>query len=165
MRVIIAYCPSDLTAKKIGNIFIKLLSSRCYHKTVKIVAEKTENNTFPFLEGEISVTNKKISSFFKNKNFEPLLKTGSLKFITAQDFFSFAGPNKKALRIGTVTGRLTTLMGYCFTDEEILKSFGQLLSQLISQQYTNKVIQTSCRKNWILVEKMTNFVFNHIMTT
>jgi hypothetical protein len=131
--------------------------------------EKSSNNTFPFLEGEVTITNEKISSIFKNKNFEPLLESGNLKYITAQDFFSFSGKNE-SLRIGVVTGRLSTLLGYCFTDGEIIKSFIQLLFHLIHLSYTSKIITCACRKLycrtqqkvWLLLAKMTAYVFKDL---
>jgi hypothetical protein len=171
MRAIIAYSPSDLTTKQIGKKLIHYLTKKCYHKSLKIVVEKTPENTFPFLEGQITLTNKAFTSIFKNKNFLPLLETGKLKFITTQDFFSFTGRNNDSLRIGTVTGRLTTLLGYCFSDSDIITSFGHILCHMVALKYPEKIIKKACRKLyfntsekiWLLLEKLTAFTFRHVI--
>ena len=63
------------------------------------------------------------------KNFESLLTTGQLKFITSQDYFSYAGNKKKIIRAATVSGRLATLLGYSFTDVDIISGFGYQITE------------------------------------
>ena len=38
-------------------------------------------------------------------------------------------------------GRLSTLLEYCFTDEDLLKSFGFLLVDLFSRHFPKKVVE------------------------
>ena len=73
------------------------------------------------------------------QNFEILLTTGQLKFITSQDYFSYAGNKKKIIRAATVSGRLATLLGYSFTDVDIISGFGYLITELFARYYTKKV--------------------------
>jgi hypothetical protein len=167
MRAIVAYTPSDLSTKSLALALIHLLKSTCYHKSIKIIIEEHTNSSFPFLEGLVKIDNHSVSSIFKNKNFEPLLLSGKLKFLTAQDFFSFAGENHTALRIGTVTGRLSTMCGYSFSDADLISSFGQLLPQLIALHYPKRVLKCACYKMfnktnskiWLLLSEMTCHVF------
>ena len=73
------------------------------------------------------------------QNFESLEATGKLKFITSQDYFSYSGNKKKIIRAATVSGRLTTLLGYSFTDADIIQGFGFLISELFARYYQKKV--------------------------
>ena len=73
------------------------------------------------------------------KKFESLLHHGKLKFLTSQDFFSYTGDKKKIIRLATITGRLSTLLGYSFTDKDIIQSFGYLLVDLFARNYPKKV--------------------------
>jgi hypothetical protein len=170
MRAIIAYSPSDLSTKSLALSLIHLLKSSCYHKSIKIIIEEHPNSTFPFLEGLVQIKNHCISSIFKNKNFEPLLTSGKLKFLTAQDFFSFAGDNHTALRVGTVMGRLSAMCGYSFSDEDLITSFGQLIPQLIALHYPKRILKKACYKMynktnskiWLLLAEMTCLIYRKL---
>ena len=80
----------------------------------------------------------KLSCQWFSKNFESLEATGKLKFITSQDYFSYSGNRKKIIRASTVSGRLTTLLGYSFTDADIIQGFGFLISELFARYYQKK---------------------------
>ena len=170
MRAMIAYTPSDLSTKSLALSLIHLLKTSCYHKSIKISIEEHTNSPFPFLEGLVKIQAHSISSIFKNKHFEPVLDSGKLKFLTAQDCFSFAGENHKALRIGSVTGRLSTMCGYSFSDSDLITSFGQLIAQLIALHYPKKIIKSACFKMyhktnsriWILLAEMTSLIFRKL---
>jgi len=73
------------------------------------------------------------------KNFESLATTGKLKFFTSQDFFSYTGDRKKIIQLATITGRLSTILRYSFTDKDIIQSFGYLLVDLFARNYPKKV--------------------------
>ena len=77
------------------------------------------------------------------KNFLSLLESGKLKFITSQDFFSYSGNKKKIIRAATISGRLTTLLGYSFTDIDIIQGFGYLICELFARYYQKKVSKYS----------------------
>jgi hypothetical protein len=89
LRALTVYKSSDLTTKAVCLQIMHELQSSCYHKNMTIVPEQTQNNSFKFLEGTISINNRKISSVFTSKNFMPLLSSGKLTFLACQDFFSF----------------------------------------------------------------------------
>ena len=109
---------------------------------MKLVLEQASNNTFKFLEGKFSIVDGLLSCTWHSKNFESLLTTGKLKFITSQDYFSYAGNKKKTIRAATVSGRLATLLGYSFTDSDIVTGFGYLLTELFARHYYKEVIRT-----------------------
>ena len=72
------------------------------------------------------------------KKIESLLHHGKLKFFTSQDFFSYTGDKKKIIRLATITGCLSTLLG-SFADKDIIQSFGYLLVDLFARNYPKKV--------------------------
>jgi len=106
---------------------------------MSLVLEECSQNTFKFLEGKFSIENDSLSCLWTSKNFESLLKFGKLKFFTSQDYFSYTGDKKKVIRLATVTGRLSALLGYSFTDKDIIQSFGYLLVDLFARNYPKKV--------------------------
>ena len=59
----------------------------------------------------------------------------SWSFFTSQDYLSYTGDKKKVIRLATVTGRLSALLGYSFTDKDIIQSFGYLLVDLFARNY------------------------------
>jgi len=107
---------------------------------MKLILEEASNNTFRFLEGKFSMADSKLSCQWFSKNFESLEATGKLKFITSQDYFSYSGNKKKIIRAATISGRLTTLLGYSFTDADIIQGFGFLISELFARYYQKKGI-------------------------
>ena len=52
---------------------------------------------------------------------------------------SYSGNKKKIIRAATISGRLTTLLGYSFTDADIIQGFGFLISELFARYYQKKV--------------------------
>ena len=116
---------------------------------MSFILEECSQNTFKFLEGKFLIENDSLSCIWTSKNFESLLHHGKLKFFTSQDFFSYTGDKKKIIRLATITGCLSTLLGYSFTDKDIIQSFGYLLVDLFSRNYPKKV-QLSCRCAYIL---------------
>ena len=106
---------------------------------MSLILEECSQNTFKFLEGKFSIENDSLSCIWTSKNFESLLHHGKLKFFTSQDFFSYTGDKKKIIRLATITGRLSTLLGYSFTDKDIIQSFGYLLVDLFARNYPKKV--------------------------
>ena len=74
-----------------------------------------------------------------SKNFDSLQQHGKMKFFTSQDYFSYSGDKKKIIRLASIMGRLSTLMGYSFTDQDLLKSFGFLLVELFARNFPQKV--------------------------
>ena len=77
------------------------------------------------------------------KNFESLQEHGKRKFYTSQDYFSYTGEfqKKKIIRKAFIMGWLSMLLGYCFTDEDLPKSFGFLLVDLFSRHFPKKVVE------------------------
>ena len=73
------------------------------------------------------------------KKFESLQEKGKMKFFTSQDYFLYTGDKKKIVRQASIMGRLSTLLGYCFTDGDLLKSFGFLLVDLFARHFPKKV--------------------------
>jgi len=49
------------------------------------------------------------------------------------------GNKKNIIRPATVSGRLATLLGYSFTDVDIISGFGYLITELFATYYTKKV--------------------------
>ena len=116
---------------------------------MSLILEECSQNTFKFLEGKFLIENDSLPCIWTSKNFESLLHHRKLKFFTSQDFFSYTGNKKKIIRLATITGRLSTLLGYSFTDKDIIQSFGYLLVDLFARNYPKKV-QLSCRCVYIL---------------
>jgi hypothetical protein len=81
---------------------------------------------------------------WESKNFDSLLEKGKLKFITSQDYFSYSGDKKQIVRAATLSGRLSTLLGYRFSDVDLMKSFGLLLPELFARHYPKKMIVSAC---------------------
>jgi hypothetical protein len=106
---------------------------------MSLMLEECSQNTFNFLEGKFSVENDSLSCLWTSKNFESLATTGKLKFFTSQDFFSYTGDRKKIIRLATITGQLSTILGYSFTDKDIIQSFGYLIVDLFERNYPKKV--------------------------
>jgi hypothetical protein len=137
-----------------------------------VIPEKSKNNQCDFLEGCFQISNEHLSAFFKNKNFDSLLCTGTLKYVTTQDFFSFAGSNHYQMKTGIVMGRMMTMLTYCHEEDDVIKSFAMLLCQLVYQGYPKKVITKACRNMFVkhkkpifqILEGMTKIVFEQIIS-
>ena len=109
-----------------------------YHASMKLVLEQaSNNNTFKFIEGKFSVADGILSCTWHLIFFYSLLTSGKLKFITSQDYFSNTRNKKSA---ATVSGCLTTLFAYSFTDSDIVTGFGYLLIELFGHHYHKEVI-------------------------
>ena len=139
LRAVVVYKSSDISTKTLVADLLHQLQHNTYHPSMKLVLEEASNNTFKFLEGQFSIVDGMLSCCWSSKNFESLLTTGQLKFITSQDYFSYAGNKKKIIRAATVSGRLATLLGYSFTDVDIISGFGYLITELFARYYTKKV--------------------------
>ena len=149
LRAVVVYKSSDITSKSLVSNLLHQLQYDTYHPSMKLVLEQASNNTFKFLEGKFSIVDGLLSCTWHSKNFESLLTTGKLKFITSQDYFSYAGNKKKTIRAATVSGRLATLLGYSFTDSDIVTGFGYLLTELFARHYYKEVIRTVYNSKFI----------------
>ena len=115
------------------------LQNQTYHPSMSLVLEECSQNTFKFLEGEFTIQNDSLSCLWSSKNFESLQKHGKMKFFSSQDYFSYTGDKRKIVRRASVIGKLSTLLGYCFTDQDLLRSFGFLLVDLFARNFPKKV--------------------------
>ena len=106
---------------------------------MSLVLKECSENTFKFLEGKFTIQNDSLSCIWTSKNFESLQEKGKMKFFMSQDYFSYTGDKKKIVRQASIMGRLSTLLGYCFTDGDLLKSFGFLLVDLFARHFPKKV--------------------------
>jgi hypothetical protein len=70
-------------------------------------------------------------------------------FITSQDYFSYSGDKKQLVRSATISGRLSTLLGYSFNDADLLKSFGLLLPELYARHFPKWKIVNACLKMFL----------------
>ena len=59
--------------------------------------------------------------------------------MTLAKIFTYMRDKKRVVRLSTITGRLSTLLGYFFTDKDIVQSFGYLLVDLFARNYPKKV--------------------------
>ena len=139
LRAVVVHRSSSITSKSLASSLLHQLQNDTYHPSMSLVLEECSQNTFKFLEGKFSIENDSLSCLWTSKNFESLLKFGKLKFFTSQDYFSYTGDKKKVIRLATVTGRLSALLGYSFTDKDIIQSFGYLLVDLFARNYPKKV--------------------------
>ena len=139
LRAVVVHRSSSITSKSLAFSLLDQLQHDTYHPSMSLMLEECSQNTFNFLEGKFSVENDSLSCLWTSKNFESLATTGKLKFFTSQDFFSYTGDRKKIIRLATITGRLSTILGYSFTDKDIIQSFGYLLVDLFARNYPKKV--------------------------
>jgi hypothetical protein len=146
LRAIVAYRSSDLSSKKLAYDLLKRLLTKTYHPSMILELEDCEPNSCNFLEGQLSIQKDYFSVMWRSKNLQSLLENGTLKFITSQDFFSYTGDKRKIVRAATLSGRLSTLLGYSFSDTDLLQSFGSLLPELFARGYTKKCISSACYK-------------------
>jgi hypothetical protein len=140
LRAVVVYQSSDITTKSLVKELLQHLQHRTYHPSMTLILEEISDNTFNFLEGKFSLTDGSLSCQWHSKNFQSLQESGRLKFITSQDYFSYSGNKKKIIRAATISGRLTTLLGYSFTDADIIKGFGFLICELFARYYGKKVL-------------------------
>ena len=119
------------------------MSAKCYHESMILIPEECGNNKFKFLEGQISVSNKALSSFMSSKNFKSLLKKGNLEVINAQTFHSFTSemPIFKRSRFSSVCGRLAAASQYSSSLEMMCISFLHLYTQLRALHYPRNFIK------------------------
>ena len=59
----------------------------------------------------------------------------------SQDCFSYLRNKKKIIRAATISGRLATLLGYSFTDIDIIQGFGFLICELFAPYYQKKAFK------------------------
>ena len=104
LRAIVVYKSSDITTKVLVKDLLQHLEHHTYHPTMKLILEEVSNNTFNFLEGKFSIDQGSLSCQWHSKNFQSLLESGKLKFITSQDYFSYSGNKKKIIRAATILG-------------------------------------------------------------
>ena len=78
-------------------------------------------------------------TLFQQRTLNSLRDNGKMNFFTSQDYFSYTGDKKKIVRRASIMGQLSTLLGYCFTDGDLLKSFGFLLVDLFARHFPKKV--------------------------
>ena len=167
LRAIVAHRSSDITTKSLVLNILDQLRYRTYHPSMSLELEECSDNTFRFLEGESVFSHNKFSSCWFSKNFSSLEECGALKFITAQDYFSFCGDKKKLVRSATLVGRLSALLGYSFSDADLLKSFGFFLTEMFARSYTKKSLVSACfhmlnktkEPIWNILIAFTNRVF------
>ena len=125
------------------------------------------------MESVITYQHNEFSSRYCVKNFNSLLDEGKLKFLGAQDLYSFTGQRKLTIRKATVKGKLSTLMGYCFSDKDILQAFGQLLVYLHALHYPkwiivgelHKLYESSRETIWKLLAVLTQNAYPSITSS
>ena len=139
LRAVVIHRSSDITSKSLAFSLLDKLQTQTYHPSMSLVLEECSQNTFKFLEGKFTITNDSLSCIWMSKNFDSLQQHGKMKFFTSQDYFSYSGDKKKIIRLASIMGRLSTLMGYSFTDQDLLKSFGFLLVELFARNFPQKV--------------------------
>ena len=139
LRAVVIHRSSDITSKSLSFSRLDKLQTQTYHPSMSLVLEECSQNTFKFLEGKFTITNDSLSCIWMSKNFDSLQQHGKMKFFTSQDYFSYSGDKKKIIRLASIMGRLSTLMGYSFTDQDLLKSFGFLLVELFERNFPQKV--------------------------
>jgi hypothetical protein len=149
LRAIVAYRPRDVSSKNLCLNLIKCLKERTYHPKMSLELEECERNSFKFLEGQTIMSKNYFSMHWWSKNFQSLLDHGKLKFLTSQDYFSYSGDKRKIVRAATVSGRLASILGYSFSDSDVIKSFGYLLPELYARKYPQKSIVSACTKKWL----------------
>jgi hypothetical protein len=115
-----------------------------------LIPEESSNNSFKFLESQISISNKHITTFMYSKNFVSLLSLGKPLYQNAQDFFSFTGEQnfQPITRLGTILGRLEAAVTYSHPKESLLLSFLHLYIQARSLQYPALLIRDACMKKY-----------------
>ena len=174
LRAITVFKSKDLTTKNICKKLLAQLQNHCYDPSLKVVEEKHDsNNSFKFLESVITYQHNEFSSRYCVKNFNSLLDEGKLKFLGAQDLYSFTGQRKLTIRKATVKGKLSTLMGYCFSDKDILQAFGQLLVYLHALHYPkwiivgelHKLYESSRETIWKLLAVLTQNAYPSITSS
>ena len=150
LRALVAYKKGDKRSKDVATKIIKLLSSKCYHESMILIPEESSNNTFTFLESQISLSNKNISAFMFSKNFLSLLSNGKFSSVNAQQFHSFTGESKYRLftRMGTVLGRLSAAESYSYPPENLFISFIHLYIQFRALEYPPAFIQSACMRKY-----------------
>jgi hypothetical protein len=164
----VAYRSTDVTTKSLALDLITHLKERTYHPRMKLELEECTKNSCSFLEGKQHLDKNYFSVHWVSKNFESLLKKGKLKFVTAQDYFSYSGDKKQIIRAATLSGRLSTLLGYKFNDVDLIKSFGLLLPELFARNFPKKKIVSACHRMlqktkepvWKLLTKIANMSFD-----
>gem|GEM_PF-1487133 len=139
LRAVVIHRSSDITSKSLAFSLLDKLQTQTYHPSMSLVLEECSQNTFKFLEGKFTITNDSLSCIWMSKNFDSLQQHSKMKFFTSQDYFSYSGDKKKIIRLASIMGRLSTLMGYSFTDQDLLKSFGFLLVELFARNFPQKV--------------------------
>ena len=124
LRALVVYnrnCPKSL---KFAQRIINLMSAQCYHHSMVLIPEQCDNNQFKFLEAQITVTNKALSSFLVSKNYTSLITSGKFEVVNAQTFYSFTSETldqRKYSKFGSVCGRLAAAAQYSssFGDDAI----------------------------------------------
>ena len=141
LRAVVVHQSSDITTKNLAMSLLYKLQNQTYHPSMSLFLEEFEclQNTFEFLEGEFTIQNDSLSCLWSSKNFESLQKHGKMKFFSSQDYFSYTGDKRKIVRHASIIGKLATL--YCFTDQDLLHSFGFLLVDLFTRNSPKKVSQ------------------------
>ena len=105
---------------------------------MNLILEQYPENSFKFLEGKLKVSQEKLSCLWASKNFDSLLDSGKMKILSSQDFFSYSGDKRKIAKKAVVMGKLCTLMGYTFSDADVIYSFGCLLCDLYARSFQKR---------------------------
>jgi hypothetical protein len=168
LRALIVYKKGCSHSKSTASTLINMLATKCYHETMILVPEQTNNNTFTFLEAQLTITNKSISSFMHSKNWTSLISTGKQKFINAQHFHSFTGEpsSKQTTRIASILGRFAAITAYSYPPENIILSFIQLFADFKALGYPTTLIKDALYKKyhssqqpiWILCAELAKFL-------
>ena len=144
LRAIVAYRSSDISTKSLALDLITQLKEKTYHPKMSLELEECDGYSFKFLESNLHIQKNYFSAHWVSKNFDSLLEKGKLKFFTSQDYFSFSGDKKLVVRSATLSGRLSTLLGYKFNDVDLIKSFGLLLPELFARHFPKWKIVSAC---------------------
>ena len=142
LQAAVVHRSSSITSKSLAFSLLHQLQNDTYHPSMSLILEECSQNTFKFLDGKLSIENDSLSCVWTSKNFESLLNFGKLKFFTSQDYFLYTGDKQKVIHLATVTGQLSTLLGYAFTDKDIIQSFGYLLVDLFARNCPKNILPT-----------------------
>ena len=122
------------------------MSAKCYHESMILIPEECNNNKFKFLESQISVSNKALSTYLTSKNFKSLLKKGKLDITNAQTYYSFTSETSifKTSRFSSICGHLAAATQYSSSLEMMLISFLHLYTQLRALHYPRNFMKDAC---------------------
>ena len=103
----------------------------------------------------------KIPSNFWKENL-PFKRTHSHAFGPQKTLNSYTCDKKKIVKRASIIQKLSILLGYCFTDQGLLHSFGFLLVDLFARNFPKKVLQHTFYY-YIYILKLTTNIINIII--